>query len=269
MKIYTVLTARDPGALKQFTQTCKDCGATGVTIFTRPSLVAYTPPPGTPDPNVIRQQADAAAASKDYRKAAELQQQADNAAKDLVDMAAKGAEWVKAEIEPIRQITQLVVLGDLNWPQGTAWTPPAFLAQMEGISTLLTTTGIGGIVQKTPLAQRTYVPLQSSVSAGNATQGDPAGASGLAVETPARHPADHPSIPRNLSPKQSEYAAKRLGLDRGGARRSKNEAGNLMGWSPHIAAKIENEIARVWPEFGEKVNGNEATPAQSPDPSLA
>ena len=50
MKVYTVLTSRDPEALAQFALQAKQAGATGVTIFTRPDLVAYTPPPGTPTP---------------------------------------------------------------------------------------------------------------------------------------------------------------------------------------------------------------------------
>jgi hypothetical protein len=266
MKLYTLLTSHTPAALQTFAQTAKALGATGVTVLTRPSLVAYTPPLDTPTPQTFQQQADAAAARKDYKAAAEFQAKADNAAQDLRDMAAQGAAWVKEALAPVKEITQLVVLGDLHWPTGTPWTAQDFFGKVATISEVLTTTGIGGIVQKTPLLERTYVPLLTAqVAGGPATQGEPAGASGLAVETPARHPADHPSIPRNLSPKQSEYVAKRLGLDRGGARRSKNEAGNLMGWSPHISAKIENEIIRSWPEFEAKVNEN--TP--EPEPALA
>ena len=56
-------------------------------------------------------------------------------------------------------------------------------------------------------------------------------------------------MPASLSEKQAEFAKYRLGLDRGGLRRSKNEAGNLMGYSPNIAAKVENSISAVWKEF--------------------
>lgn len=259
MKVYTVLTSRDPEALAQFAVQAKQAGATGVTIFTRPDLVAYTPPPGTPTPESFQQQADAAAQRKEYRLAAELQTKADNAAQDLKDMAQQGAAWVRDAVLPIKDITQLVVLGNLHWPANAPFTVTNFLAKIEQVNAPLISTGIGGIVQKTPLTQRAFLPLptvEAAPVAGGAVTAAGAGPA-AAQETPARHPG----FPNGLTEKQREYASHRLGLDRDGARRSKQEAGNLMGWSPTIAGKIEAQIVAAWPEFEGLVNGNEPATA--------
>jgi len=265
MKVYTVLTTRDPEALQKFAQTCKDCGATGVTIFTRPSLTAATPPPDTPTPQEWQTKADQAAARKEYKEAAEFQAKSDQALEHLKDLSRTAAEWIKVATRPINEITQLIVVGNAHWPVDTPFTAANFLAAMPKIGHPLISTGIGGVIQKTPLEYRTFIPLAekpaSEVAAGSAAQGESARApsGSVGVESPGRHP----SLPKTLTEKQAEYAARRLGLDRKGQRRSKQEAGNMMGWSHAIATKMEMELIAKWPQFEATVNGNEA-----PEPSL-
>lgn len=261
MRIFTVLTSRDPAALHAFTTTALAVKATAVTIFTRPDLVAPTPLPGAPTPQSLQEQADQAAARKDYTTAAKFQSQLEQLRVQNEQLNAQAAQWVKDAIAPIREITQLIVLGNIHWPIDKPFTHENFLAQLPEISTVLLTTGVGGIIQKTPLAERTFIPLSAAitvastpVAGGTGAQGDPATAvvHSTAVGTPSRHP----SIPSVVTDKKAIFATYRLGLDRGGARRSRQEAGNLMGWSPGIAAKIESEVCKAWPEFESRINEN-------------
>jgi hypothetical protein len=265
MRLYTVLTSRDPAALQAFAATALLFKATGVTVFTRPDLVAPTPPPGAPTAQSLQDQADQAAARKDYTTAAKFQAQIEQLRLQNEALNAQAAQWVKDALTPIHEITQLVVLGNIHWPTDKPFTQENFLTHLPQISTTLLTTGIGGIVQKTPLAERTFVPLvavqtqaatpvATPVAGGQGAQGDPATPAQTRVGVGA--PTRHPSIPAVVTDKKALFATYRLGLDRGGARRSRQEAGNLMGWSPGIANKIESEISKVWPEFEAKINEN-------------
>lgn len=254
MKIYTVLAERDPESLTRFAQTCLDCGATGVTIFTRPHLIAPVPPPGQPTVAELQAQADQAAAAKRYRQAAEFEQKIENLKVDLEDQAKQAAQWIREATKPINQITQLVVLGNLHWAQDKPFTTENLMAQLGTLSSLLLSTGVGGIVQRTPLANRTFIPLVTPVAGGSSTQGDTAAA--VNHSTVVSSPTRHPLIPASLPEKQAQYATYRLGLDRGGARRSKQEAGNLMGWSPNITGSMESKVQAAWPDFEARVNDN-------------
>jgi hypothetical protein len=266
MRIFTIITSKDPGALQQFAQTCVDCGASGVTVFARPDLVAPTVPPGQPTLQELETKADEAAARKDYREAARISDQITALRQDLADQAKQGALWVRDALDKVRDKTQLVVLGNIHWPADVEFTPKNFFARIEEISTTLLTTGVGGIVQQTPLLKRTYIPLAASadkavVADGSAARGEPAssGADPL-VESPARHPL----LPATLTQRQVAYATYRLGLDKQGLRRSKQEAGNLMGLSPASATRMENDIARLWPSFETKINENDALSTPAP-----
>lgn len=270
MRVFTVLTTRDPAALSKFAQTVKDIGATGVTIFTRPEFVSPILPPGMESEADLTIKAEEAAKNKDYQTAAQFQKQIEELKAKRADLAREGAQWIADAISPIKEFTQLIVLGTNHWPATEAFTQQAFMAKLEVISNTLLNQGIGGIKQSTPLYQRTFIPLPGAAG-GYGAQGEPATGASLspfettslpaagartqamvnATKVPQTQPKNkrHPSLPVQLSEKQSQFASYRLGLDRGGQRRSRNEAGNMMGYSANVAAKVENSINGVWKEF--------------------
>lgn len=258
MRIYTILTSRNQD-LHGFATLAKSLKATGVTIITSPQLVAPPPVPDDQSEQRFLALADAAAAKKDYVNAAKHQESARQAKAQLAALALQGADWIKQAITPIMDITQLVVVGTAHWPQTDQFTLRNVFRHLGPISDALLTNGIGGIVQKTPLDQRTFIPLEEKtivVAAGNAASGEPAeGLHAGPVETPGRHP----SIPAALTDAQATYAARRLGLDRGGKPRSANETANMSGLSLYNGKKLEAEVMKAWPEFEAKIVA--ATPA--------
>jgi len=271
MKIYTVLASRAPDPLTRFAQMAKDIGATGVTIFTRPEFVTPATPEGMESESTLTTKAEEAAKNKDYKTAADYQKQIEDLRLRKLDLSKEGCQWVAAAIEPIKEMTQLIVLGTNHWPATEAFSQQRFMTKLDAISNTLITAGIGGIKQSTPLHNRTFIPLPGAAG-GYGAQGEPATGASLspfettslpaagvlvpgtnvnATKVPQTQPKNkrHPSIPNHLSEKQSQFAIFRLGLDRGGARRSRNETGNMMGYSPAVAAKVENSINGVWKEF--------------------
>jgi hypothetical protein len=241
MKVYTVLPVKDLEALTKFVQTVQDCGATGVTIFTRPNLLTPPTAPGQSETE-LQAKIDNAAARKDYRAAAAAEEELLAFRQSLKAGAAQGAEWVKTICTPIAEITQLIVLSNLHWPNDLPFTQSAFFSKVDQISSVLLTTGIGGIKQQTPLAKRVFIPVLTE------TLEPIAPVAGVPQNVPAGKPR-HPSLPATLSIKEAEFATYRLGLDRGGQRRSKAEAGNMMGYSPNIAAKMEASVQRKMPNL--------------------
>lgn len=264
MRIYTVITQRNPALLTQFAQQAKALNATGVTLITHPPLVAATSPPLDQTEAYHLQLADAAAARKDYPAAAAHQINATRAKTAEANAAATGADWIKQATTPIKDITQLIVLGALHWPQQDEFTVRNFFRHLGPVSDALVTTGVGGIVQKTPLDQRVFIPLgQTTVATGHAALGEPvAGVDAGPVETSGRHP----SIPATLPETFVAFVNKRLGLDQGGKVRSLNETANQMGLSIYNARKAETEVIKVWPEFEQKVA---PTTTAAPEPVAA
>jgi len=262
MRCFTLITSKDPQALAQVIETLSKC-ATGVTLFTRPEFVTAPTDPNQSSVAQLTTQLEEAAASKDYKKAAACQEQIDQIRANAQNEAKKGAQWIIDIAQPIREMTQLVVLTNLNWPMEKAFNAANFFSDMERLSGLLLGAGIAGIKQLTPLRDRAYVPFPSS--GPNGMQGEPAAGSTLGpLETGAQRagpqpvqgvreipatPSRHPMIPKSLDDKQAKYAELRLGLDRGGQRRSANEAGNMLGYSPYLSRKMETSINEVWAEF--------------------
>jgi hypothetical protein len=264
MRCFTLITEKNPTALAQVVDLLSKC-ATGVTFFTRPEFVTA---PVNPDQATVAQlttQMEEAAASKNYRRATACQEQIDQIRANAQDEAKKGAQWIIDIAQPIKEITQLVVLTNLNWPMEKVFNAANFFSDMERISGLLCGGGISGIKQLTPLRDRAFIPFPSS--GPNGMQGEPAAGSTLGpLETGAQRtgpppqnlqgvreipaaPSRHPMIPKNLDEKQAKYAEFRLGLDRGGQRRNVNETGNMLGYSPYLARKMETSINDIWAEF--------------------
>lgn len=321
MKIYSVITARGQQAelsLSAFVEQAQAVGATGITLFTRPSCVAGVMPPNTRSVTELERDADAAAARKDYKTAAEITVKVEETKVAMQRAALAGADWIKARVEPVKSITQLIVLGNAQWPAND-FSVPLFLGKIEEISNILLTAGINGMVQKTPLVERTFIPqplTPTSQVIGHAVQGEPARGYEESMISPHETPGDlpplqppahppsqgtvgpvspsvstvglvspgvttsgvptpvppdetdggvpsqkstatfvrHASIPQALSQNQARFATLRLGLDRGGLRRSRNEAGNMLGYSPAISARLEGGITSVWAAFPSIIN---------------
>jgi hypothetical protein len=262
MRIFTILTDQNIPHLLCFVAALNDLPVTGLTIFVNPALVV--PPQLPPDetPAHFLGLAEAAASRKDYKLAAKLEEQAERAKQREAENAKKGLDWLVNAIEPLKEKTQVVVLGQLLWKSDLPFTQENFLSKLGEISGHLTGPGIGGIKQKTSLFQRVFIPQGVDFTVGTPVVPTPKGqapAPAQAQGTPAVDrvdtlPTGLPEPPDSLPEDHKRFASNRLGLDRGGSRRSKNEAGNMMGLSPYLASKMETEVIKGWPEFEQLVN---------------
>lgn len=264
MKVYTLITARDPEALRRFADTIKGLPLEGVTLFARPDVVRPASLETAEKRRAMEKQArdlidagkvgDAAKAEKEA-EALKLQEKAE---------ARAAAAWIEEAITDIRKVTQLIVLGNLHWPPDVVFSVPSFFRRMEEISRALCGAGIGGIKHVTPLESRVFVPVprqgnqvSPSVSAGPQTPPgestqpkEPLGESARPGVPATSKGLRHPQVPESLSPGEARYAEKRLGLDRGGLVRSSEAASNLLGLSSKTGKLYDGLIKRKWPEFG-------------------
>lgn len=307
MRIYTIIPSKDPDALTHWARDIAKLRPTGITLFARPDIL--TPQtqsqtiPQEQTPAYFQTLADQAASRKEYAKAAEFAEKASEARARLQAQNAAGAQWVKDAVLPLKDITQLVVLGNAHWNPADPFTADRFLAKIAQISSNLLTTGIGGVVQKTPLTDRAFIPLTTADIAGGLGEPEapsPSNPESVTIEqsadaedgvevdddlnlslsaaekaklkeevkaeikkekaqnqqneqkaSPRDLPKSHEHIPKELKPMQVKYAILRLGMDegRGGKKRSRAEASNMLGLSHAQGAKMEAEIDPVWPNF--------------------
>jgi hypothetical protein len=240
VKIYTLLTAANKTSLPDFVDFVQRTRATGATVFAFPTSFAPEP---TETTNLVSRIADLtkqetdAATKREYILASQIREKIGSLEARAKELQNEASSWYKEQVAKIDPILSTVILDQNSWKPDLPPTDVNFVSQIPNISVQLTTTGIRGKKQPTPLEQRAYVPLSLFGSATTAP---------TPTQTATQPTQENPfGLPDTLSPNQRSFAEALLSKKA----TTKNQAARLSGISPIVAKKTMTDITKKWPEF--------------------
>lgn len=256
MKLFTALTT--PQKFENWVTKIQNLDPQAVTVFVHHATFQADPQARAQITQKIAQarasEADAVA-TRDYQKAQGHQNEAQTLEQSLQSLAAQANKNFREQLNRIGlDKVAVVTLGPADWNPTLPFTTENFTPQIPSLSQKLTTTGINGKRQPTPLTHRAFIPMEATETGWAAASDDIRSvleANGLDADMPpvqAQLPQNDPDQPpASLSPNQKTFAETFLAQQH----RIKNiqDLANLTGLSLQVTKSTRTQVCNRWPRF--------------------
>ena len=271
MKLFTALTT--PQKFENWVTKIQNLDPQAVTVFVHHATFQADPQARALITQKIAQaraaEADAVA-TRDYQKAQGHQNEAQALEQSLQNLAAQANKAFREQLNRIGlDKVAVVTLGPADWNPTLPFTTENFTQQIPSLSQKLTTTGINGKRQPTPLTHRAFIPMEAAETGWAAASNDihtVLESNGLDDAPPTSPPGSVPAAtpeaelaalkhlmeatdqpPATLSPNQKTFAETFLAQQH--RIRNIQDLANLTGLSLQVTKSTRTQVCNRWPRF--------------------